>query len=228
MKKTVYTITGVKGGCGKSLLCFMMAEKYKNATILDLDDATTTSMKQLAYRNPILVSFLDPDTQRIDRGAFNSLFESIAEAKKDLFICDIGSSVSEQLPKYFKMNDPHLVRELLDGVGIDLHIVCVIGGGNTFKASMEYLVELVDACSEQVRITVALNGIQPLADEQEQALNAYLKQVNLPFTKFDLVKDKGEMAMRIVADVLSAGKGTSGLSPFTAIYFRKPIQDLQL
>ncbi|MBK7652149.1 MAG: hypothetical protein IPJ20_17520 [Flammeovirgaceae bacterium] len=83
------------------MLAFMPAEKYPEAVLLDLDDATTTTMKQLAYRKPIKVSFLDPATKRIDRGAFNGLFESVVEAKKEQFIADLGASSNEQLPKYF-------------------------------------------------------------------------------------------------------------------------------
>lgn len=67
MGKKIYFITQAKGGSGKSVLAFMLAEKYKEAVLLDLDDATTTTTKQLAYRKPIKVSFLDPSTKRIDR-----------------------------------------------------------------------------------------------------------------------------------------------------------------
>ena len=77
MTKKIHFITQAKGGSGKSVLAFMLAEKYSQAAILDLDDATTTTMKQLAYRKPVKVSFLDPTTKRIDRGAFNGLFESV-------------------------------------------------------------------------------------------------------------------------------------------------------
>ena len=89
MTKKIHFITQAKGGSGKSVLAFMLAEKYKEAVILDLDDATTTSMKQLAYRKPIRVSFLDPTTKRIDRGAFTGLFESVIEAPRELFIADL-------------------------------------------------------------------------------------------------------------------------------------------
>jgi cellulose biosynthesis protein BcsQ len=95
MKKKIYFITQAKGGSGKSVLAFMLAENYKDAIILDLDDATTTSMKQLAYRDPIKVSFLDTESKRIDRGAFNALFDSIANEDGELFIADLGASVAE-------------------------------------------------------------------------------------------------------------------------------------
>jgi cellulose biosynthesis protein BcsQ len=58
MKKKIYFITQAKGGTGKSVLAFMLAEKYREAVILDLDDATTTTIKQLAYRSRSRFHFL--------------------------------------------------------------------------------------------------------------------------------------------------------------------------
>lgn len=228
MNKKIYFITQAKGGAGKSVLAFMLAEKYKEAIVLDLDDATTTSIKQLAYRKPIRVSFLDQVTKRIDRGAFNGLFESVIEANKELFIADLGASVAEQLPKYFLMNGVDLITDVLEASNIELQIVCVVGGGNIFKATMEYLAELVESTSGYLDITVAHNGFYPCSEEQQRVLVDFAKENDLTLTNFDLVKDKGEIAMRTVENVLKNGKGTNGLSPFAAIYFKKPIEELNL
>lgn len=228
MNKKVYFITQAKGGSGKSVLTFMLSEKYKEALVLDLDDATTTTMKQLAYRKPVKVSFLDPNTKRIDRGAFNGLFESIIEAKREFFIADLGASVAEQLPKYLLMNGAELVAELLQSHDIQLQIVCIVGGGNIFKATMEHLVELTEATAGKFQIVVAHNGFYPCADEQKKQLNDFVKANSLSLIEFDLVKDKGEMALRTVENVLKDGKGISNLSPFTALYFKKPIEQLSL
>jgi hypothetical protein len=228
MNKKIYFITQAKGGAGKSVLAFMLAEKYKEAIILDLDDATTTSIKQLAYRKPIRVSFLDQVTKRIDRGAFNGLFESVIEANKELFIADLGASVAEQLPKYFSMNGVDLITGVLEASNIELRIVCVVGGGNIFKATMEYLAELVESTNGYLDITVAHNGFYPCSEEQQRVLVDFVNENDLTLTNFDLVKDKGEIAMRTVENVLKNGKGTNGLSPFAAIYFKKPIEELNL
>jgi hypothetical protein len=228
MNKKIYFITQAKGGAGKSVLAFMLAEKYKEAIILDLDDATTTSIKQLAYRKPIRVSFLDQVTKRIDRGAFNGLFESVIEANKELFIADLGASVAEQLPKYFSMNGVDLITGVLEASNIELQIVCVVGGGNIFKATMEYLAELVESTNGYLDITVAHNGFYPCSDEQQRVLVDFVNENDLTLTNFDLVKDKGEIAMRTVENVLKNGKGTNGLSPFAWIYFKKPIEELNL
>lgn len=228
MKKRIHFITQAKGGSGKSVLAFMLAEKYKEAAILDLDDATTTTMKQLAYRKPVKVSFLDPATKRIDRGAFNGLFESVIEAKKEFFIADLGASVAEQLPKYFSINGIDVIMEVLESSEVHLQIVCVVGGGNIFKATMEYLIELVESTEGQLGITVALNGFYPCSPEQDTLLREYVQENKLSLITFDLVKDKGEIALRTVENVLKDGNGIAGLSPFASIYFKKPIEDLNL
>ena len=228
MSKKIYFITQAKGGSGKSVLAFMLAEKYPDAVILDLDDATTTTMKQLAYRKPVKVSFLDPMTKRIDRGAFNGLFESVIESTRTLFIADLGASVAEQLPKYFAMNGVELVREILEANDIQLQLVCVVGGGNIFKATMEYLAELVESTQGRIELTVATNGFYPCSSDQEATLQEYIEANRLPRITFDLVKDKGEIALRTVENVLKDGRGISVLSPFAAIYFKKPISELNL
>jgi hypothetical protein len=227
MKKKIHFITQAKGGSGKSVLAFMLAEKYRDAVILDLDDATTTTMKQLAYRKPVQVSFLDPITRRIDRGAFNKLFESILKTDKELFIADLGASVAEQLPKYFSMNGMDVVMDLLEPDDVQLQLTCVVGGGNIFKSTMEYLVELVDSTQGRLNVTVASNGYYPCLPEQKDALNDFVHVNKLPLIHFDLVKDKGEIALRTVENVLQDGKGTSGLNKFTSIYFRS-IAELNL
>jgi hypothetical protein len=228
MTKKIYFITQAKGGSGKSVLAFMLAEKYTDAAILDLDDATTTTMKQLAYRKPVKVSFLDPTTKRIDRGAFNGLFESVIESNKELFIADLGASVAEQLPKYFTMNGIDTIREILEASDIQLQLVCVVGGGNIFKATMEYLTELVESTQGRIELSVAQNGFYPCSPDQESTLQEYIETNRLSRITFDLVKDKGEIALRTVENVLKDGKGISGLSPFAAIYFKKPIEELNL
>ena len=228
MRKKVLFITQAKGGSGKSVLAFMLAEKYKHAIILDLDDATTTSMKQLAYRNPIKVSFLDETTKRIDRGAFNKLFESMDNSPVELFIADLGASVAEQLPKYFILSGIDAITDLLQLSEIDLQLICVIGGGNIFKSTMEYLTELVDSVNGHLQVTVALNGMYPCSEVQKEILTTYVRDNNLTLEYFDITYDKGENALRTIENVLQQGNGLDGLNPFKAVYFKKGMENLKL
>jgi len=96
------------------------------------------------------------------------------------------------------------------------------------KATMEHLDELVQSINGQLDITVAHNGFYPCSDEQQATLIDYIHENDLSLINFDLVKDKGEIAMRTVENVLKNGRGVTGLSPFTSIYFKKPIEELNL
>jgi len=132
------------------------------------------------------------------------------------------------LPKYFAMNGMDAIMEVLRASNVQLQIVCIIGGGNIFKATMEYLDELVQSVDGQLHITAAHNGFYPCSEEQQTTLLEYIHENDLDLINFDLVKDKGETAMRTIENVLKNGKGTAGLSPFTSIYFKRPIEELNL
>jgi hypothetical protein len=228
MPKKIITVTAAKGGIGKSILSYLVAEKHQHSIILDADDATTTISKHLAYRNPIKVSFLDPATKRIDRSSFNSLFESVAAADKDLFTVDMGASVAEQFPKYFVATNPKNVREMLDVSGIELQIICVVAGGNNFRATMEYLVEVIESVGGLFEIVIACNKHFPMSEEQEVTFESFCFDHGLTFFNYDLISDKGERAMQTAENVLQGGQGLSGLSVFEAIYFKDCIKNIPL
>ncbi|MBS1508559.1 MAG: hypothetical protein JSS79_18125 [Bacteroidetes bacterium] len=228
MTKKIISITQAKGGIGKSVLTFLVAEKHLDSLVIDSDDATTSISKHLAYRDPVKVSFLDRETKRIDRSAFNSLFESVAAANRKLFIVDNGASVAEQLPKYFAASNPGNVREMLDMSGIELLIVCVVAGGNNFKATMKYLVELVGSVEGQFQVVIARNNHFPMSIEQLSVFEKYCHDNELESFSYDLVNDKGELAMRTAENVLQNGMGLSGLSPFKAVYFKGCVESIPL
>ncbi|RAV99662.1 P-loop NTPase family protein [Pseudochryseolinea flava] len=228
MKKKIQFITQAKGGAGKSLLTFILAEKYQDAIILDLDDANRTTSKQLAYRNPTLIPFLDPTTQRIDRGTFMELFRSISTVDHELFIADLGASLSEQLPKFFVCNDLEATVKLLSDNNIQLQLVCVIGGANIFNATMSYLVELVTSVQGCIEIIAAYNGMFPCTTSQQDVLSDYVAKHKIPLIPFDLSPDKNDRAMRNIEMVLREGQGLSKVSPFITVYFDKSIKNLKL
>ncbi|MBL0744838.1 hypothetical protein [Chryseolinea lacunae] len=190
-----YFIVQGKGGAGKSLLAFMPAEKYQDAVILDLDDAIQSTKQQL------------------DRGTFMEFFQSIAVADHPLYIADLGGSVSEQLPKFFAPNSLQGTLSLLQASNIHLQLVCVVGGGNIFKATMTYLDELVASTRGAIEIVVAHNGMYPCTPSQQEQLQQYVLEHTLPLIPFDLAEDKNESAMRNIETVMKDGQGLASVSP---------------
>jgi len=216
-----------KGGAGKSTFTFMAAEKNPEAIILDSDNSSKSSLEHLAYRNPIPVSFLD-DSGRIDRNAFNNMFESIASVNRCLFISDTGASVSEQLPMYLESLGADAISELLSSFNIKLKIICIVCGKNDFKTTMEYLERLIEVSNGYIEIIAAHNRHFEMSSDQKETFEMFCREKEVKHISYDLLADKSEMSLRIAGDVLKAGKGLTGLSAFKAIYFRKSIQEFTI
>ena len=225
--KKVQIICAAKGGAGKSSLAFVLAEKYKAAVILDMDDATQTTMAQLAYRKPKLVSFLN-DNKTIDRGLFSSFIEHIASHDKQHFICDFGASISEQFPQYIRDVNPQELSEVLKQLDIEMEIICLVGGANIFKATMMYLTDLVEAAAGHLKIKVVYNEFYLLAEEQRSVLNEYTDSVKLGLTAFNISSDQNISTQQRIKEVFKTGTGIDSASIFSKIYFNNAIKNLSL
>ena len=225
MKKLIF-ITQAKGGCGKSVLSWLHAQRFPEAVFLDMDDATTTTMKQLSYLTPHQVTFLN-SSKTIDRGLLNDFFEYVAAHEKDLFISDFGASISEQLPHYINYFSATALKSALDAMKIDLTIICVIGGQNIFVACMDYLEGLATACNNQIKIKVAVNNHFLLNETQQQEFATFCKTLKLKDTfHFNLSRDKNSATQQRVNDVLKSGTGLQNVSIITKELFRSSIENL--
>ena len=234
MNKKIVFITQSKGGSGKSVLCYLLAEKYPDALIVDMDQSTKTTSRQLAYRKPILQSLLN-DKNNIDREKLGYFLESLAKSKQELIFCDLGAAISEQLP-YFIQDTQDDLPELLEELGVNLHLYCVTTGGDMFSASMEYL----DALNKSVSVptstakkpqrllplTVMVNAFRPLKDTQQQQFHSFVTKENLPFNEYNLLDVESEFARSRVEKVLASGEGIHNQPVFSKRYFRKAIKNL--
>ena len=226
--KKILMIAQSKGGSGKSCLAWLYAQKHPGTMILDLDDGTRTSTQQLAYLSPRPVSFQN-SANIIDRGKASDFFEYAASHEKENFLCDLGASLSEQLPYYFFDNGAKCIRQGLDALGIDLEIICVVGGQNIFSATMGYLQQLLGACEGQIKIRVAINDHFHFNDQQEKEFESFAKLSGLQGSfHFDLSRDKNQAAQQKVSNVLRMGGGLEGASVFTKIIFEASIKNLPL
>ena len=225
--KRVFFITQSKGGAGKSILTFLLGGKYPNARIVDMDDATLTTMSQLSYREPLLVTFLNRN-KSIDRGLFNEFLEALTASDNEHFICDLGASISEQLPQYFRdITAPALV-EVLKAMNIQLNLICVVGGSNIFKATMTYLDDLVTSVGSDIPITVALNNYYAPAAEQTLALSNYAETKGIETTRFNISEDTNPSTQDRIREVLKSGKGYGSAPAFSKLYFQTAVAKLTL
>lgn len=223
-KKKLIFITQSKGGAGKSVLAFLLAEKYPSATIFDMDDATKTTMAQLAYRTPRQITFLSSN-KVIDRGLFNSFLESTSKAKTDLFIADLGASISEQLPFYLS-DVIEFLPEVLNELNIEIELFTVVGGANIFKQTMEYLNSLVEVVNNKIKIKVFKNEFYDFSENQSDTLSTYINEKNLDLIQFNISKDKNESTQNRIREVLKSGEGIEKATIFSQMYFKNAINNL--
>ncbi|MDJ1505257.1 hypothetical protein [Xanthocytophaga agilis] len=225
MKKLIL-ITQSKGGSGKSILTYLLAEKYPQAAIFDMDDATRTTSIQLAYRSPVLATFLNSN-KVIDRGLFNSFLEALTYAENELFIADLGASVSEQLPYYFSEVAEYL-PSVLEELGIEIEIFAIVGGANIFTPTMSYLEELCESIRKKFPIRVYQNEYYEFSQAQNTTLDTFIRLHKLKSQSFTISRDKNESTQNRIREVLKSGQGLANASAFSRMYFISALKTIQL
>lgn len=225
MKKLIL-ITQSKGGAGKSILTYLLAEKYPDAKIFDMDDATRTTTLQLSYRNPVPVTFLNSNNV-IDRGMFNEFLEALAKTKNSLFVADLGASVSEQLPFYFSEVAEYL-PDVLKELKIEIEIFAIIGGANIFAQTMSYLDSVHRSIQKNFELKVYKNEYYEFTDLQNQQLDAFAKDAQLNVLSFNISKDKNESTQNRIREVLKSGQGIGQASVFSKMYFQSALKGIEI
>lgn len=225
-KKRVNFILQPKGGCGKSVLMFLLAEKYRDAFLLDMDDENDTTSKQLAYREPRPYTFKASDNA-IDRGIVNDFFEGIASSEKTHFIADLGGGISGQMPYYFEETG-EVLSEFLESTDIVLELFVVIGGSNIFKQTMQNLNELVTAVNKRFTIKIFKNNYFLFTEDQNNYLKEYTNLQNLQIIEFDINSAKNESTKNRIIEVLKSGLGVDGANFLSKSLFKKSIEQLNI
>jgi cellulose biosynthesis protein BcsQ len=226
MKKLIF-ITQAKGGSGKSILAFLLAEKNKDAVIFDMDDATRTSLYQLEYRKPKEISFLNSN-KVIDRGYFSDFLEKISEAKKNLFICDLGASVSEQLPYYINSVGIEFLSDTLEALGVKLEIYAVVAGANNFTQTMSYLDQLNKEVQKKLTLKVFKNEFFEFTADQNNQLKSYTDLNELPVSVFNITNDNNQTTQNRIREVLKSGKGVEEAPAFSKMFFNGALKNADL
>jgi hypothetical protein len=224
-KKLIF-VTQSKGGAGKSVLTFLLAEKYRDAIVIDMDDATKTTSLQLAYRKPLQITFLN-NHNIIDRGLFSKFLEKISEAKSTLFICDLGASISEQLPFYLQEVGSFL-PEILGQLGIEIEFFNVVGGANIYKQTMLFLSQLLDATAGLYPVRVLKNEFYDFLSEQEEQLNTYCEANQVQVMAFNIAQDKNVSTQNRIQEVLKSGTGIENAPIFSKMYFQNAMKKLDV
>ncbi|MBA4198603.1 MAG: hypothetical protein C0459_13730 [Chitinophaga sp.] len=225
-KKLVQFICSGKGGVGKSILMYLLANKYEKAIILDLDINETT-YRQLGFRNPVKVDLLN-ENQVIDRGKLNDFFEHISTHTAYHFIADCSSSLSEQLIPYVKDFGAESLTLILEDLNIELQFLVVCGGADVFAATMNYAAALSEILQDSIPMIIASNQYYTLLEKQNQQLNTFIDENNLKLINYTISNDKNLSTQNRIKQVLTSGKGHAEASIFSKSYFENAVKNLKL
>ena len=225
--KKVILINQAKGGVGKSVLAFLLAEKYPEAEVLDMDDASKTTSLQLAYRDPTAITFLNSN-RVIDRGLFSNFVEEVSANEPTFYIADLGASISEQLPHYFS-DVASFLSELLPELSVQLELYVVVGGANIYVQTMRYLQSLLtslDQARSVIKVKVFKNEYFEFSADQEKLFHKFIRDQGLTVHSFDISRDRNESTQHRIKEVLKSGKGINSFSSFSKYYFTNAIKQL--
>jgi hypothetical protein len=224
MQKKVIFFLQNKGGCGKSILYYLIAEKYLHVQLLDMDGTTKTTSIQLRYRNPRVIPFENVG-KMIDRGMIDFFFEKLSAGKSSVYLGDMGASISQQMPIYFQEVIDELPSSLKE-LGIELEIYCVVAGSNLFVPCMEYLMELQEAVGGQIPIKVFKNLYFPFLEEQSLSLEQFCTDFSLMLIPFNISESNVPARHERIMEVLKKGDGVKAAPVMIRQYFLKAINAL--
>lgn len=174
--KKLHFILQAKGGVGKSLLTYLLAQtQVKNPTVLfvDVDASTQTSSRQLKFLNENqleAVSLLDRH-EKLVRDRFIDYLESLKDTQYSEIYFDFGAPESEQFPALISKDIPF--KKFLDKLNLEAHFHIVIAGGGAYYASIEYLRKIGLAINGNFQITIwknitSFDNMETLAIELEK------------------------------------------------------------
>lgn len=216
-KKKLIFIAQSKGGCGKSVLAYLLGVKYKDALIVDMDDATKTTSTQMAWMKPMMATFL-ASTKAIDRSKFNKFMNFVSGMEQDMAISDLGASISEQLPNY--VNDiKEMLPDILEHLNIELTILTVVGGANIFKPTMEYVDVINNSLNGMAKVIIMKNEYFEFTDKQNKELEEYAKDKNLAIIPYTITPDTSEEVQQTIKTVMEKGEGPFIQDYITMSYF---------
>ncbi len=160
MNRTLILTIQSKGGAGKSFHTYFRAlsELDGNSLFVDVDSSTQTSTRQLKFLGNERVETLSLLDKRdvLVRDAFLGYMESIAQCNFNKVYFDFGAAESQQLPALLR-DIP--MAEFCDELGFELIFNVVVGGGGAYKASTDYLKEILSVVNGEFKITVWENTI---------------------------------------------------------------------
>jgi hypothetical protein len=163
--KKVHLILQSKGGCGKSLLTWFLANLYasdETVLFMDVDDSTKTSSTRLdnilgSQDRCVFYPILN-DKKQLERELFLGMFEGIAGLKVNQVFLDFGAPESDEFRKLlqYEISADSLVAEL-QRLNIELVLLVVVAGQDAFHSCMNFMQSLTELVEGKIAIKLLMN-----------------------------------------------------------------------
>lgn len=193
MKKQLNFIVQSKGGVGKSMFTYLVAnqEKDSKSAFIDLDAATRTSANRLKAivgdKKVTELTILTAD-QKIERDKLIDVIEALAGAKSEKFYIDMGATESSELVYLIERDySSEMLSEVCTELNVEIRFFCVISGRDSISQCLTYYNNLKKAVGTHFEVLPLMNeGTFGTAEEIDKGASA-LKNAGLkvqPFGNF--------------------------------------------
>lgn len=230
MKKVSLVIQS-KGGVGKSLFLWFVAqlEKEKTSAFIDLDESTFTTANRLGKvvgENRVKHFKILNENKKLEREKILNLFEVIATTKSKQWFIDFGAPESEEFKRLLTYDiSAQTLAEELASMGIQLNLYIVIAGRDALVASLNYYESIQKLVGEALPFVALLNegtfgGIESISLGKE-----LLQKANINFMPFGGLGDSesGKEIIQLITD----SKEPSTLNFAGRLTFKKVINQVQ-
>lgn len=209
--KIVYFIIQRKGGVGKSILSYNAANlallKGIEVLFIDFDNETRTSTNQLNFIDARPFNLIDKHSKQIDRTRLDSFFEEMAEQETfNQIVCDLGATSSEQFLKYIETDEGSIILETLKEMGIDLRLICVVGGDNSYPACADFCENLFKVSNGLTNNEIYINKYFAYSTGQLRDLRKISDKFKAPIQEFTIVDEKGNKCINEIKKLMEQGK----------------------
>lgn len=231
--KQVNLILQSKGGVGKSLFMWFVAQQHKpeKTVFIDLDESTQTSSARLgAVVGPERVrSFkILNEYKKMEREKILSLFEGLSTAKSNTFYIDFGAPESAEFFRLLQEDAPSdMLQEELTKMGLALRIFVIMAGRDALNSCVNYYDALSKELDARFPLTMVVNmGTFGGVETAEKAIEKLTELGYAPIKRFGDLGSGG--ALKEIIDLIGQpDPDPASLGLMSRIMYKKKQEEIK-
>ena len=229
--KKINLVLQSKGGVGKSLFMWFVAQAEKEDTtaFIDLDESTQTSFARLGSivgeERVRHFAILD-ENKKLEREEIMNLFEKISKTKTDRWFIDFGAPESEEFRKLLEYNisAEELATDLQE-MGVELCVFVVLAGKDALVSCLNYYNSLQKIIDGKIPVLALMNEGTFGGLESMEYGHKYLNEAKIPFKAFGRFGDSE--SGRDIIKLITEQKDPSSLNWAGRNNYKKAIQSIK-